>query len=234
MRGVGYLTPSEALARFRHPDYFLPLPAYPTTWAGSGGMDFFLGNAAQQAIFQLMIHTYGIARLTESPALLDLALWLAQSDNLHLIQWFGRSGPEAEVSAYFTPREWWELGPNGILWEQRQVYLNVIEAMQPYLPTRPPLGAARGDGRAQWARARASDGRRGAILIQCRSSIPRAAAHLGVVEDGDVIAYTLCARHELWHAATGARSEQKEEGVRHYAIEFAASRAGQWHLDPRR
>ncbi len=139
VRGVGYLTPSEVLARFRNPDYYLPLPAFPTTWAGSGGMEFFLGNAAQQAIFQLMIHTYGIARLTQNPDLLDLAFWLAQSDNLHLIQWFGRSGPEAEVSAYFTPREWWEIGPSGIIWEQQRVYHNVIEAMQPYLPTRAPL-----------------------------------------------------------------------------------------------
>jgi alpha-amylase len=139
VRGVNYLTPGETLARFRHPDYFLPLPAFPTTWAGSGGMEFFLGNPAQQAIFQLMIHTYGVARLTGDPHLLDLALWLAQSDNLHLIQWFGRSGPEAEVSAYFTPREWWDIGPSGIIWEQQQVYRNVIEAMQPYLPTRAPL-----------------------------------------------------------------------------------------------
>jgi alpha-amylase len=138
VRGVNYLTPGEALSRFHKPDYFLPLPAFPTTWAGSGGMEFFLGNAAQQAIFQLMIHTYGVARLTSDPHLLDLALWLAQSDNLHLIQWFGRSGPEAEVSAYFTPREWWDIGPSGIIWEQQQVYHNVIEAMQYYLPTRTP------------------------------------------------------------------------------------------------
>jgi hypothetical protein len=103
-RGVCSLTPSEALERFAGRVFHLPLPIFPTTWAGSGGIEFFLGNAAQQAIFQLMAHTYGVARLSENPALLDLALWLAQSDNLHLIQWFGRSGPEAEVSAYFTPR----------------------------------------------------------------------------------------------------------------------------------
>jgi alpha-amylase len=66
--------------------------------------------------------------------LLDLAIWLAQSDNLHLIQWFGRSGPEAEVSSYFTPDEWWPLGPNGIIYEQQQVYLNALYAMEPYLP----------------------------------------------------------------------------------------------------
>jgi alpha-amylase len=65
-----------------------------------------------------------------------LALWLAQSDNLHLIQWYGRSGPEAEVSAYFTPSEWWALGPNGVIYEQQQVYLNALRAMEPYLPVR--------------------------------------------------------------------------------------------------
>jgi alpha-amylase len=63
-------------------------------------------------------------------------MWLTQSDNLHLIQWYGRSGPEAEVSAYFTPREWWDLGPNGVIHEQQQVYLNALHAMEPYLPVR--------------------------------------------------------------------------------------------------
>jgi alpha-amylase len=136
-RGVAFKTPGEALARWGHDAYHLPLPVFPTTWAGTGGMEFFLGNAAQQAIFQLMIHTFAVAQLTGNPELLDLALWLAQSDNLHLIQWFGRSGPEAEVSAYFTPREWWDIGPNGIIVEQQRVYQNVLRAMEHYLPGRP-------------------------------------------------------------------------------------------------
>ncbi len=135
-RGVGFLKPGEALARWGKDAYHLPLPVFPTTWAGSGGMEFFLGNAAQQAIFQLMIHTFSVARLSGNPDLLDLALWLAQSDNLHLIQWFGRSGPEAEVSAYFTPREWWDIGPQGIIVEQQRVYQNVLHAMEPHLPGR--------------------------------------------------------------------------------------------------
>jgi alpha-amylase len=83
-----------------------------------------------------MGHVYGMAKLTENPGLLDLAFWLSQSDNLHLIQWYGRSGPEAEVSAYFTPREWWDLGPNGVIHEQQQVYINALHAMEPYLPAR--------------------------------------------------------------------------------------------------
>lgn len=99
-------------------------------------MEFFLGNSAQKTIFQLMGDVYNLAKLTESPGLLDLAMWLSQSDNLHLIQWFGQSGSEAEVSAYFTPDEWWPLGPNGIISEQRQVYINALHAMEPYLPTR--------------------------------------------------------------------------------------------------
>ena len=99
-------------------------------------MEFFLGNSAQQHIFQLMGQIFGLAKLTENPDLLELAIWLAQSDNLHLIQWFGRSGPEAEVSSYFTPDEWWPLGSNGIIHEQQQVYTNAIYAMEPYLPAR--------------------------------------------------------------------------------------------------
>jgi alpha-amylase len=101
-------------------------------------MEFFLGNSAQQALFQLMLHIHGLAKLTENPELLDLALWLGQSDNLHLIQWFGRGGSEAEVSAYFTPREWWDLGPGGIIHEQQQVYLNFLRAMEPFLPGKTP------------------------------------------------------------------------------------------------
>ena len=75
-------------------------------------MEFFLGNPSQEAIFRLMHSVLHKARLTGDRTLLDLALWLLQSDNLHLIQWAGRSGSEAEVSAYFTPDEWWDLGPD--------------------------------------------------------------------------------------------------------------------------
>ena len=57
--------PSEALDEFGKtllPD--LPLPEFGTTWAGSGGMEFFLGNASQQAIFRLMHSVLHKARLT--------------------------------------------------------------------------------------------------------------------------------------------------------------------------
>jgi alpha-amylase len=136
VRGAQTRTPSEIIDELGDHSFHLPLPGFPSTWAGSGGMEFFLGNSAQQAIFQLMLQVHGMARLSENPELLDLALWLGQSDNLHLIQWFGRGGSEAEVSAYFTPREWWDLGPTGIIYEQQQVYLNFLRAMEPFLPGR--------------------------------------------------------------------------------------------------
>jgi len=96
--------------------------------AGDGGVGFFLGNAVQQAIFQLMHHAYNKAVLTGDPQLVDLAVALTQSDVLHLTQWHGRSGEAAEVSAYFTPQEWWALGPDRIVWEVQQVYKNFIAA----------------------------------------------------------------------------------------------------------
>ena len=132
-RGVKTISPSDAIARFRGSSHELPLPAFPSTWAGEGGIEFFLGNPAQQAVFQLMTQAYHKALLTKDRRIIDLALWLTQSDNLHLIQWFGRSGSQAEVSAYFTPREWWNLGPSGIIWEMQQVYKNFIRALGPYL-----------------------------------------------------------------------------------------------------
>ena len=95
-------------------------------------MEFFLGNQAQQGVFRLMHHAYNKARLTGNPALIDLSRWLLQSDKLHLIQWFGRSGPEAEVSAYFTPDEWWELGGQGIIREEQRVYLNFIRSLDDF------------------------------------------------------------------------------------------------------
>lgn len=129
-RGLRFLTATEAIEHHDDRARALPLPPLPATWAGAGGMEFFLGNSAQQAVFQLMLAAYNKARLTGDEHLVDLALWLAQSDNLHLIQWFGRSGSEAQVSAYFTPREWWSLlGSDRIVWEIQEVYKNFIRAV---------------------------------------------------------------------------------------------------------
>jgi len=140
--GLSFVTPQEALEKVEC-SYDLPMPAFASTWAGSGGLEFFLGNGAQRAVYQLMIQAYNKAQLTGRPALVALALWLAQSDNLHLIQWHGRSGEEAEVSAYFTPQEWWALGADNIIWEIQQVYKNFIAALDAYLPLRhePELSA---------------------------------------------------------------------------------------------
>jgi len=126
---VRMMLPSEAIAELGDRGFEVPISEYGTTWAGEGGMEFFLGNSAQQGIFRLMHHAYSKARLTGDPRVVEIAKWLLQSDNLHLIQWYGRSGPEAEVSAYFTPDEWWELGALGILREQQRVYVNFIRAL---------------------------------------------------------------------------------------------------------
>ena len=67
----------EAIDRHAQDTCNLPLPAFHSTWAGSGGLDFFLGNPAQQSVFQLMLSAYNKALLTGDPALIDLALWLA-------------------------------------------------------------------------------------------------------------------------------------------------------------
>ena len=131
-RKVKMLLPSEAIEELGDRGFEVPINEYGTTWAGDGGMEFFLGNSAQQGIFRLMHHAYNKARLTGDPRIVEIAKWLLQSDNLHLIQWFSRWGPEAEVSAYFTPDEWWELGPLGILREQQRVYVNFIRALDEY------------------------------------------------------------------------------------------------------
>jgi len=127
-RGVEFLLASEAIKKYSENKRELDLLAEPTTWAGSGGIDFFLGNSAQSAIFQLMHESYNIAKLSGDSDLLDIALWLTQSDNLHLIQWFGRHGSEANVSSYFTPGHWWQLGDEKLIWELQQVYKNFIQA----------------------------------------------------------------------------------------------------------
>ena len=132
-RGAHTRTPGEIISMYGSESFHLPLPSFPSTWAGSGGLEFFLGNSAQHALFQLMLQAHGLAQLTQQPALIDLALWLEQSDHLHMIQWFERSGSDAEVSAYFTPREWWELGAVGIIHEQQQVYHNFIHTMERFL-----------------------------------------------------------------------------------------------------
>ena len=76
-----------------------------------------------------MAAAHGAAQLTGDAQLMELARWLMQSDNLHWLQWVGRTGSEADVSAYFTPQEWGHLGAERLLWEQQRVYVNFINAI---------------------------------------------------------------------------------------------------------
>jgi alpha-amylase len=99
----------------------LPAPEDAVTWAGQGTPDFFLGNAPQRRLFRQMFEAYGLARRRGGRAV-EIAHWLLQSDHLHLLHWYGLSGSEAEVSAYFTPREWWPLGGEGIVREMSHAY----------------------------------------------------------------------------------------------------------------
>lgn len=137
--GIEVVTLSELVARYRDQAFDLPLPTFGSTWAGSGGMEFFLGNAVQHSIFLLMHHAYSLAKLIGEPEFIDLAMWLAQSDNLHLLQWWGTDGgSEAEVSAYFTPQEWWAVGAQEIPVEIQRVYTNFVQALTAYAPSPPP------------------------------------------------------------------------------------------------
>ena len=95
-------------------------------------MDFFLGNSQQQAVFRLMTVAVNKARLTGRPELVDIALWLSQSDNLHWLQALNASGSESEVSAYFTPVSWQKLGLNEMVWEHQCVYKNFIDALDDF------------------------------------------------------------------------------------------------------
>ena len=52
-----------------------------------------------------------------------------------LISFFGGTAFRmiwGEVSAYFTPDEWWGLGGDRILFEQQNVYKNFLHAMDAY------------------------------------------------------------------------------------------------------
>ena len=132
-RGITSLLPSEAIEYFGPRSHQIPLPPFPVTWAGaSGSMDFFLGNRQQQAVFRLMITALNKARLTGDEDLVDIALWLSQSDNLHWLQAINATGSEAEVSAYFTPVSWRHLGLDQMVWEHQCVYKNSINALDDY------------------------------------------------------------------------------------------------------
>jgi alpha-amylase len=131
-KGVTCLLPSEAVDKFQRTQARPAPTEFGTTWAGSGGMEFFLGNPSQQAIFRLMHSVLHKARLTGNRTLIDLAIWLLQSDNLHLIQWAGRHGSEAEVSAYFHSRRMVGPRPGHDPHREQRVYTNFVRAMDDY------------------------------------------------------------------------------------------------------
>ncbi len=130
--GVAMRTPGELIEGYENERaYHLPLPVQPITCADAYGLDSISGSGAQRELLQLMHHVYNLARLTENPDVLDLAIWLTQSDHLRLLQW-----PGPQIAESVTPQEWRRLGVGGLLWERRQVYLNALQAFEPYLPTR--------------------------------------------------------------------------------------------------
>ncbi len=121
--GLEAVSPGELVAG---PGDLLELPGDGVTWAGEGTAEFFFGNAPQQRIFRLMHDAYHIAAMSEDPAVRSMGLWLTQSDHLHLLQWYGQMGALAEVSAYFTPVEWWPLGAEGIVREMTQAFVAFV------------------------------------------------------------------------------------------------------------
>ena len=125
-RKVRMMLPSEAIAELGESAAELPVSEYGTTWAGEGGMEFFLGNQAQQGIFRLMHHASSKARLTGDPRLVEIAKWLLQSDN-RISSSGSAVGPEAR-SAPLTPDDGGSLAPC-ILREQQRVYVNFIRAL---------------------------------------------------------------------------------------------------------
>lgn len=136
LRGVETHTASELIARHADHANHLPLPISSTTRDNASDTEVSVEGAVQQNILQLMSEVYGLATLSHNPEMIDLALWLAQSANLHAIQWYGRSSLDVDVSVYFPSSEWWQWSPERLLQEQQQIYINALNAMQPYLPSR--------------------------------------------------------------------------------------------------
>jgi glycosyltransferase involved in cell wall biosynthesis len=124
-RGLTFVTPNEALARYGHSSFDLPLPALPDFWASIDNLNATLSNTAQQELFQLMIQAHGKALLSGDQALVDLSLSMAQVDNLHLLQGKG----QAAADAGFTPQEWQDSVGTDISSEMRRVYRYFIDAL---------------------------------------------------------------------------------------------------------
>jgi alpha-amylase len=99
------------------------------TWAGHGDISFFLGNARQWDLFLRMQAALAKAQLTRRASWVDLALRLMQSDHLHMLHWDSAWGPEADVSMYFTPGEWWQMGRAAIIAGLGDVFARFNQAL---------------------------------------------------------------------------------------------------------
>ncbi len=131
-QGISMRTPGELIECYAgERAYYLPLPVHPPAWSEMLGLESISGCEPQRELFQLLRDIYNLARLTEQPELLDLAIWLAQADNFRLVQ-----GASLQLASVGTPQEWWHPAPADFLREQKQVYLNVLSALEPYLPAR--------------------------------------------------------------------------------------------------
>jgi alpha-amylase len=133
VRGVVSMTPSQAMDELKDESRSLHLPAFPCTWAGNGGAEFFVGKEVQNAVFQLMHHAYNKAQLTRNSELLDLATWLLMSDNLLTRQWWQPADDKAEVS-YFRPRAEWSSESSEIVSDLQDVYKYFIQACDAHIP----------------------------------------------------------------------------------------------------
>ncbi len=145
-------TVSELIERHRQQTYYLPLPVSPTTWSGDGSMATFTANEAQRSLLQSMRDTYGAAQLTGNDDLLDIARYLAQSDQLHALQQYWYYRAISPVEAYASPPEWALHGDKHMIAVQQQVYSNALRAMEPYIPTRVQRQPARNPARRRAAK----------------------------------------------------------------------------------
>lgn len=108
-------------------------PVRPATWAGTGEIEFFLGNHRQWALYERMQAAYHKAMMTRRSSVVDVSLRLMQSDHLHMLHWYAAQGPEADVSMYFTPGEWWQLGREAILLGLDAIFDRFISSLDPLL-----------------------------------------------------------------------------------------------------
>ncbi|GCE47624.1 glycosyl hydrolase family 57 [Thermosporothrix hazakensis] len=116
-RNIVTCTASELIEQYQTQAYYLPLSVYPSA------RDFLPDTRASQQLFYLMHSLYGVAKLTEKPELLELAHWLAQADHF-LYSPRDMLAPVPRLKHYDTVQE------------QKQIYLNALHAMEPYLPAR--------------------------------------------------------------------------------------------------